>query len=236
MSTAERAYQETAGRAAKESLVLDHVHLVRHVLGRVTASLPSGVDRENLEGAGLVGLVEAAERFDPAKGEFAGFAKRRIRGAMIDELRRNSQLNQSLFQRLKQIEAARQRLPAPASLEDIAAATGLSLEQVVETLEAARWTRVEQGIALEQVAGAGRPDADDEDPAQRAEHNDLLEALAAAIERLPERDRLIVTMYHLEDLRLAEIGAVLNLAAGTVSRNLAVAEHRLSEQLRALSD
>lgn len=231
MSTAERAYREADRHGDEQSLVLEHVGLVRHVLGRVASTLPVGVDRDNLEGAGMVGLVEAARRFDPAKGDFAPYARRRIRGAMLDELRRDSQLTQTIIRRIKQIEAARRQLAPPATLQQLADATGLTVEQVEQTLEAARWNRVEGSPVLEQLSHRGEAG----DPAACAEQNDLLGALAEAIEALPERQRLIVTMYHLEDLRLVEIGAVLDLAAGTVSRILAVAEHRLREHLRARS-
>ena len=86
-------YSVTASQSARDELILNHLWLVRHLVGKLAARLPPGVDVDNLESAGLLGLVEAAQRFDVSRGvDFNAFAALRIRGAMIDEARRNSPL------------------------------------------------------------------------------------------------------------------------------------------------
>src|SRR6185369_4427005 len=95
--------------------------LVRHILGRLAAKLPYGVDLENLEAAGTLGLVEAANRFEPERGiHFKTFAYTRIRGAIYDELRRNCPLPQELLERVAQVRQALQSLAPPIRVEALA--------------------------------------------------------------------------------------------------------------------
>ena len=235
MSTAEKAYRDSATRHLRDELVVNHLELVRNVLGRLAGNLPKSVDRDAMEGAGMVGLLQAAESYDPSKGEFPPYAARRIRGAMLDELRRGSGLPQQMLARIRAIKEARQQLPAPASIEDLAEKTDMTEEEVVDTMDAARWTRVDDGLPLDELVQKplGRGDLPAGDPAEKLAQQETLEALADSIEKLNERERLVVTMYHLESLRMAEIAEVLKINVGTVSRVLAAAQHKLFEDLRA---
>src|SRR5262245_16577406 len=96
-----QVYQQFSAQAQREELILAHLSLVRHILGRLTAKLPPRVDLDNLEAAGILGLVEAANRFEPERGvAFKTFAYTRIRGAIYDELRRNSPFPQDLLERI----------------------------------------------------------------------------------------------------------------------------------------
>src|SRR6266404_5239797 len=108
----------------------------------MTARLPRGVDVDNLEAAGVLGLVEAANRFEPERGiAFKTFAYTRIRGAIYDELRRNSPLPQDLLERTARVRAALQAMPPPASIEKLALETGFSEDDVTECLAAMRMMR-----------------------------------------------------------------------------------------------
>lgn len=222
-------YSRTAEQTARDELVVNHLWLVRHIIGKVAARLPAGVDVENLESAGLLGLVEAAQRFDSARGvDFKSFAALRIRGAIIDEARRNCPLPQEVMRRVSLVTKALERLPAPASTEDIARETGLSCDEVLDALIAQPFVHVH---SLEQL---------EVDPEQRAgegisnlEHEEQKQLLADAIASLRERERLVVTLYYMEDLRLKEIGQVLNLSESRVSRLLASAQLQLREYVRA---
>ena len=238
MSTAKEAYRESQTRHLRDQLINDHLSLVKVTLGRLLGTLPRHVDREQLESAGVYGLVRAADKYDPARGEFAPYAKVVIRGAIIDELRRSSGVSQHMLQMIKQVEQAKQALAPPATVENIAQHTGLTTEQVVDALDAARCTRVEAGLPLEEIVTTSAASdslipSRDGDPIALAAHSELRDALAHAITRLNERDRLIVTMYHLDGMTLAEIGEVVNLHAGNVGRRLSDAMHVLREELRA---
>jgi RNA polymerase sigma factor for flagellar operon FliA len=235
MQTAMSAYSARAERDRRDRLILDHLPLVRHVAGKLAAELPPGVDLENLESAGVLGLVEAANAFDPERGaQFKTFAYARVRGAILDELRRNCPLPQHVLQLVARVRRAHEELPPPVTVEALASATGLSADEVADALAAIRLTRMVSGGGAGELIGtrlddpAPRPDA----VAEREELKGLLvEALAA----LQERERLIVTLYYLEDLRLKEIGEVLKLSESRCSRLLSTALFHLGELLRARS-
>jgi RNA polymerase sigma factor for flagellar operon FliA len=224
-----KTYRQVAARDERERLILDHLEDVRHILGRVAARLPAGVDRQNLESAGVLGLVEAAGQFDPTRGvDFGAYARVRIRGAILDEMRRNCPLPQRMLKRLARVKQAYLRLDPPATTQAVAHFTGMTAHEVEECLEAASVTRTEpwnEDLTLRL--------ADRRAPAGRAEHNvettEIKRQLADAIEQLPERERLVITLYYLEDLRLKEIGDALRLSESRVSRILTRAENRLRQ-------
>jgi RNA polymerase sigma factor for flagellar operon FliA len=206
--------------------------LVRHILGRLSAKLPSGIDIDNLEAAGTLGLVEAATRFDADRGiNFKTYAYTRIRGAIYDELRRNSPLPQDQLGKIAKIRKVMQTLPPPISPEQLAKETGLTLDEVLDCLAAMRLTRTLSWDAVKEPdeshssKSADRPDTLLEDSERKS-------LLAEAITRLPEAERIAVTLYYMEDLRLKEIGQVLNLSESRVSRLLKAAESRIEEHIR----
>lgn len=231
MDAATRAYKQRSEENRREDLIVGNIDFVRHILGRVVAELPAGIDEENLLSAGTLGLIEAANSYDPERGvAFRTFAYRRIRGAIIDELRRNCPLPQRVLENLGKVRAASLVLPPPVSIEAIARHTGLSVAEVEECLEAARLTSQRSG---ETEFGSDLSGREPARPEARLEHEEMRELLTAALERLPERERLTVTLYYLEDLRLKEIGAVLGLSESRVSRILSRAEFQLRDALRS---
>ena len=216
-------YSRTAAQAVRDELVVGHLWLVRHIAGKLAARLPTGVDVDNLESAGVLGLVEAAQRFDGGRGvDFKSFASLRIRGAMIDEARRNCPLPQDVMRRVSLVSKAYQQLPSPVTPEDLMRATGLTRDEVLDALIAMPFVQIQ---SLEQLEADPQQTASEEDSA--LEREDQKRLLADAIETLPERERLVVTLYYMEDLRLKEIGQVLNLSESRVSRVLAEAQQRL---------
>ena len=225
------AYQQTAARDERERLILDHLEDVRHLHGRIAVRLPAEVDRQNLESAGVLGLVEAANQYDRDRGvEFGAFARLRIRGAILDELRRNCPLPQRILKRMALLKQAKLRLDPPVTDSALAQSTGLSAEEIAECRQAALmmrqapWTHeVEQQLA-DHDEGA-------RDGAAALAEQENRTALANAIEKLRERERLVLTLYHLEDLRLREIAEVLKVSESRVSRLLSRAESQLREMV-----
>jgi RNA polymerase sigma factor for flagellar operon FliA len=225
-------YTQLAERARGNELIESHLGLVRHILGKLVAQLPPGVDVENLESAATLGLVEAANKFDPERGiKFETYAYTRIRGAVLDELRRNCPLPQHVLERVAKLRRAYESLPAGSSAAELAAASGLSEDDVADCLAAMRLTRMSSwdgGDPLDAcLADRGEP------PDVLAQLADEKRLLADAIEALGERERLVVTLYYLEDLRLKEIGTLLNLSESRVSRVLNAALFHLGEYMRA---
>jgi RNA polymerase sigma factor FliA len=163
--------------------------------------------------------------------EFKTYASTRVRGAALDELRRNCPLPQEMVQRIAKVRNAYRDLPPPVSVERLVDVTGLSFDEVVDCLAAIRMTRM---VSLD---GAGhtqfvRLDDAHEQPSSALERAEQKQLLAEAITRLPEKERQVVTLYYLEDLRLKEIGKVLNLSESRVSRLLSSAIFRLGERMR----
>ena len=218
-----------ANQNNQDDLVLSHMWLVRHIVGKLAAHLPSGVDLENLESAGVLGLVEAARKFDDQRGiQFKTYAYTRIRGAILDELRRNCPLPQQVLEQVAKVRQASEELQGTAAtVEQLAAAAGLSADQVSDSLSAMRLTRM---LSWESASENNDVRADRADrPEEIVAHQDQVRLLAEAIEALPERERLIVTLYYMEDLRLKEIGKVLTLSESRVSRLLSAALYQLKE-------
>lgn len=228
MEAALQTYQKVARRQARDALIAEHLPLVRQVLRRMLRGLPERVDRDNLESAGLLGLVEAAQQFDPAQGTaFPVFATLRIRGAMLDELRRNCPLPQAVVRQWRVLRAAYARLNGPATPETLAEATGFSVEEVEACLEAVRMTRAEAWH--DELADELPQRSDDGIPAW--EQAEQLRVVAGLIERLPTQMRIAMTLYYRDGLRLKEIGEVLQLSESRVSRILSRAELQLREHL-----
>ena len=231
-----QTYTQKSQEQQRQELILGHMGLVRHILGRLKARLPSSVDLENLEAAGVLGLVEAANRFESGRGfRFDTFAFPRIRGAILDELRRNCPLPQSLLEKIAVVRKVYRTLPPPVSVEALVTATGFAHDDVVECLAAVKLTRIgswEDLAAANDVVAVPQQDQ----PQHQAELSEQKRRLGQAIGRLGERERMAVTLYYLENLRLKEIGVLLNLSESRVSRLLKTAMFELGEQMRDADD
>ena len=218
-------YDKRTSDQRLDSLVVEHLEYVRHILGRLTYNLPANIDIENLESAGILGLVEAAKHFDESRGvPFKGFAYSRIRGAILDELRRNCPLSQQMLRQIAVVRTAAESITPPVTSELIAEKTGLSVDNVESCLAAMRLTRTQTWD--DTVCGV-RARRGSDDPQQAVFDNELKHLLADCIELLPRQERIAVTLYYMEDLRLKEIGEVLGLSESRVSRILNGAEERL---------
>jgi RNA polymerase sigma factor for flagellar operon FliA len=228
-----QVYQQVRAHAQRDELILGHLPLVRHIIGRLAAKLPHGIDVENLEAAGTLGLVEAANRYDSERGiQFKTFAYTRIRGAIYDELRRNCPLPQELLERIAVVRKVLESMAPPIRVDEVAQQTGLSEDDVNECMAALRLTR---SVSWDGIAepGDGSSAGAAERPDAQLEVTERKHLLAEAISGLPENERLAITLYYMEDLRLKEIGRVLQLSESRVSRLLKAAEQRIEEHIRA---
>ncbi len=232
MEAATNTYQRQADTDRRNALITQNLDYVRHILARLVAELPPGIDEENLLSAGTLGLIEAANKFDPNRGvAFKTFAYPRVRGSIVDELRRNCPLPQRVLDNMSLIRAARLALPAPTTIDLLAEYTGLSLKEVEECIQAARLT-ASISIANSEESLVGKQTT--ESAESKVEATEVREIIADSLASLPERERICVTLYYLQDLRLKEIGAVLEISASRVSRILSRGEFQLREKLRSL--
>ncbi len=212
----------------REKLILTHLPLVKYVLARVAAHLPPHVDRGDLLEAGALGLIDAADRFDPARNvRFHTYAVTRIRGAMLDALRSDDWLPRSVRSELARVARASAEIEqevhrAPTSAE-VCDRTGLAEQDLAELQGAG----ARAFYSLDELPLAAAPDGERalaqheaHDPALKPlDHASLEEEksrLAEAILRLTKTERLVITLYYFERLALREIGAILHVTDSRV--------------------
>lgn len=227
MTPLTNVYQDAVKKQKRDQLIQDHMEYVRQVCGTLCKRLPDTVDAQNLQSAGMVGLIQAAQKFDEAMGiNFKTYSYPRIQGAIIDEIRRNSPLTQKVLKRMGIVRKALETLEPPATTEAIAEATGLTLQEVDECLLAIQIAAPKHWDETDSVAGS------EATPEAILEKQEQIQMLATAIEDLPKRDRLVIQMYYHDELRLREIGVILGISESRVSRVLANAELQLREIIR----
>jgi RNA polymerase sigma factor for flagellar operon FliA len=206
-----------------DELVIRHGELVKRIAYHVISRLPSHIEVDDLIQAGMIGLLNAAQNFTPTKGaNFETYAGIRIRGAMLDEARRSNWTPRSTFRNAKQvslaIRAIENRTGRDAKGQEIAEALGVSLDEYHRMVESAASSRI---LSYEQLAGDPErasmlPDAPDDGPETMLEEDQFREALAEAIASLPERERLVLSLYYDRELNLREIGSILEVSESRV--------------------
>ena len=236
MSTTEPRHAPTV--EDRDKLILDHLALLQHIVGRMSLDVPGRVLRDDLFGWGMRGLIEAADAFDFARGlAFSTFAFPRIRGAILDELRRLDFLPRGRRDRLREVErsvhALEQANGAPPSPEELATHLGTTIEEIDEVLHSARvasWASLDGGPSEE--LGALLSDPRSEDPVGSAEWNEMKALLVRSMGALPEPEKTVITLYYGEELLLKEIGEVLGVTESRVSQIHSRALYRLNRELK----
>ncbi len=206
-----------------DELVLKHGELVKRIAYHVVSRLPRNIEVDDLIQAGMIGLLNAAQNFTPTKGaNFETYAGIRIRGAMLDEARKANWTPRSTFRNAKQvsqaIRAVESRTGRDARGQEIAEALDVSLDEYHRMVQSAASARV---LSYEQLAddperAALLPDAPEDGPETLLEGDQFREAVARAVASLPERERLVLSLYYDEELNLREIGEVLEVSESRV--------------------
>jgi RNA polymerase sigma factor for flagellar operon FliA len=239
-----RQYRLQKDQKLRDRLILTYAPLVKYVAGRLGSGLPAHVDEGDLVSYGLLGLISAIERYDPDRDvKFETYAIARIKGSIIDELRQMDWVPRSVRARARDIERAITELEAKMGRapteEEIAAKLGVSQEDLQDSLlEISRtsiaaldelWTASSSG---DQVALIDTiEDTQGPEPQTALAATETREALGEAIARLPEREKLVVTLYYYEELTLREIGEVLGVTESRVSQLHTKAILRLKARL-----
>lgn len=227
---------------ARDRLVMSHVTLVKALAQRLAQRLPSQVEVSELVSVGVLGLVEAANRYQPSLGvPFDAFARRRIHGAMLDALREVDWAPRSLRRLRRDVDAAIARLRHELAREpkehEVASALQLSPAQYERALEDLRTLEVATIRQLETTNDDGETLLDvaidpGEGAAVQLERKELRQQLATALATLPERERQILALSYEEELTLAEIGQVLGVSESRVCQLRSLAISRLRATLR----
>lgn len=241
-----KEYKESNDKSARDKLILHYSPLVKYVAGQVGSRLPQSVDVGDLVSYGMIGLMDAIERFDLSRDiKFETYAMSRIKGAMIDELRTLDWIPRSLRYKAKELEKVyyelENELKRMPEDEEVAKALSISVEELQDTLaELSRsslmaledlfTTDVERDNRVNVMDILVDPKA--QDPAMVFEQAELKEILADALKKLPEREMIIITLYYYDNLTLKEIGEILDITESRVSQLHTKALLRLKTRLK----
>ncbi len=229
-------YGETRAERSDE-LVHQHAPLVKRIAYHLLARLPSSVQLEDLIQAGMIGLLEAAARYDPSRGaSFETYAGIRIRGAMVDEVRRGDWVPRSVHRDARRIaeaiQAVEHRSGRDATDQDVARELDLPLDKYHASLRDAASGRLFSIDALGEALDAeGQESLASGSPAEQVERARVQQRIAEAIGQLPEREKLVLALYYDEELNLKEIGLVLSVSESRVSQLHSQALLRLRSRL-----
>ncbi len=225
-----RDYKATAQEKLRERLILHYSPLVKYVAGRVGVGLPPNIEQADLVSYGIFGLIDAIEKFDIERAiKFETYAISRIKGAIIDELRSIDWIPRSVRYKAREVEKAYASLEAKLhrspSEAEVAEELGIKLEDLHTIFSQVSFVNV---VALDELLTAGGEKGDKlslvdtledtkaEDPVAAFETEETKYLLAKAINTLPEREKIVVTLYYYEGLTLAEIGQVLGVTESRI--------------------
>ena len=213
----------------RELLITEHVRLVHHTVGRISAHLPENVDRDDLVGAGILGLIKAIDRYDAGRGaKLATYASLVIRGEIMETLRAKDWVPRSVRRNARDLAKATAELEyelgRPPSELEVAGALGVDIDGYHKILEE---TSAATLMSLEEVLTTGddethgevadtNPSHDFGDPAIQYEQEDTKRVMMEAVGHLPEREKQVVGLYYQEELTLREIGEVLGVTESRV--------------------
>lgn len=231
------------GKQGKDSLLMQHAPLVKKIASQMKARLPHSVELDDLIQAGMIGLLDAVNRYEEGHGaQFETYAVQRIRGAILDELRSTDWLPRSIRQNSRKIEDAihtlTQQLGRLPQETEIARHLSMSLEEYQELLSECGGHQLLYYEDFHSDDGGhehflDRFCADNEDPLKNMLDNGFKSALVGAIQSLSEREQLLMSLYYDQELNLKEIGAVLGVSESRVSQLHSQAVSRIRSNLRS---
>ena len=221
----EEYLKDKTNKAARDTLIVQYIYLIRYVVGRVKVTLPATISIEDIAGYGVEGLINAIERYSPQKNtRFETYALIRIRGAILDRIRAQDFLPRSVRKKIKDIKAAQEKLKQ-------------DLGRMPTTTEVANYLdmepdKVNQLLAEDTTMTSlydKRGNTDDSveiidtiqdenklNPQEKAEEQNVKQELEKALKRLPERERIILVLYYQENMTLKEIGETINMSESRV--------------------
>lgn len=229
------------GLSDKEECLKEYAPLVKRIAYHLMLRLPSSVEVDDIIQAGMMGLLDAAGRYDELRGaQFETFAAQRIRGAMLDELRQADWMPRSVRRDMRRVEAAmsklQQRLGKPPSESEVANELGMPLTEYQQMLFEARGAQL---VYYEDFHGEGDEDFFDRydfdsgaDPLALLQDGNFRAALIRAIDNLPERERMLMGMHYEQEMNLREIGEVMGVSESRVCQLHSQAVARLRSSMK----
>ncbi len=226
-----------------EELIMKNLPLVKNIAIKIYGTLPKSIELDDLINTGVLGLIDAIKKYDKSFGlKFESYASIRIRGAILDELRKLDWLPRSARERKKEIERAYLELEKkngkPPTEEQVAKYLGINVEKLRELLYRYRGNKIgsfyasgEKGESGEELVLYYLEDEREDSPEAKITYKELREALKGAISELPEREKLLISLYYYDDLNQKEIGGVMNITESRVSQLRAQAIMRLRAKI-----
>jgi RNA polymerase sigma factor FliA len=227
--------------AERDNLINETLPLIKHIAHRVATRLPANIEMRDLINAGVIGLLDAIEKFEPERNvKFKTYAEVRIRGAILDSLRNLDWAPRSLRKKSKDLEKIyadlSQKLGRPATDEEVSEAMGEDIEDFHALVDQLHGLTIGSFENLSDSEDSENyinyyPDDGSNDPYAKFESNELTSMLAQAIEELPEKERLVLSLYYYEEFTMKEIGALLGVNESRVSQLHTKATLRLRGKL-----
>ena len=224
-----RSFRQSLTQSRRENeLVHQHMPLVKSIVARIAITLPPHVDGEDLYSAGLLGLVNAIRQYDAGMGTaFGTYARVRIRGAILDELRRMDWVPRSVHSKARKVQAVMQQVEQRKGEipdeEDMAKALKISVEEYRQLLDEIRpvsFVSLDAVMGNDQIDGTEAyesfPDETQENPVDGVSRRELTRLILERLQKLPEMQRKVLALYYFEDLRLREIAEAFNLTESRI--------------------
>jgi len=243
-----KKYPVDSDLTEKERLTLEYTPLVHNIVQRMAIKFPSHVDLDDLISSGIIGLMDAIDKFQPEKGvKFPTYAEARIRGAILDELRAMDWVPRSIRQKAKKIEEAYHKLEneldRPATDEEIAEFLNLTLDEFFEMLNETKGISLFSIDQLDQQNLSLNKDKSlysyviefqKDTPFSLYQLKEIKEIITVTLERLPEKERMVASLYYYDELTMKEIGEILGISESRVSQLHSKIILRLRSKLRKI--
>ncbi len=241
-----RYKQDTQGVDGKlrDQLIMDYAPLIRFVAQRIAARLPSNIDIDDLISAGVIGLMDAIEKYDPSRdNKFKTYAEFRIRGAILDELRSQDWVPRSVRDKAKKIERAyaelEQKFGRAVTDQEVSKALGIGIDEYYEMSSKVKSVTL---LSIDELSGPNQQERkslldcleniNSKNPFSQLKSKGLKNVLVKSIEELPEKQKLVLSLYYYEDLNLKEIGRILEVTESRVSQLHTQAVEKLRARLK----
>jgi len=226
----------------RDQLITEYLPYVKRIVHRIAVHLPATIDIDDLMNVGVIGLIQAVDRYDPSRdNKFMTYAVFRIKGAVLSELRSRDFLSRSNRRKIRDLENACLKLEQKLGREvddfEVANELGIDVEQVYRTKQMSSISF----ISFEELGFSSRDEKEkllsylvdkDDDAMTLTRLKELQQALARAIEQLPEKEKLVISLYYIEELTMKETGKVLNITESRVSQIHSQAILRLRAKLK----
>lgn len=217
------SYRSQLTLEERNKLVETHLSQIKFIAERIAIRLPFSVEISELINIGVLGLLDAVDKFDPNRGvQFKTYAELRIKGSILDSLREQDWAPRSLRRKARELQAAYSEIEKkhgrPATEEEVSAKLNISLAEFQNLLSELRWVSITDLDGESETVKRQIPDTLSKAPLVLYEQKELRQKLTDAIDKLPERERQVVALYYIEELTMKEIGQVLDITESRISQ------------------